>query len=221
MVMIDRNSLRRILSKGLNVQYRKYLSSYEVDQSGVQAIFQDGTMARGSILVGADGSRSRVRSQLLYPFQAVTSKAVILNGEVELTQSEYEPILRLGNNGVLFGEPGLKGAMFIGEWLDVGKALFHWTCAWLDGDPEQNHAWSEMASREELHGKAVQLTVHLPSYLADAVKRTGPAGMQKPPIKLVETVLKVDRLPDGPVTILGDAAHSMVSAVIMVTQAVI
>ena len=34
--------------------------------------------------------------------------------------------------------------------------------------------------------------------------------MQQPPIRLLETVLPVDSLPQGQVTLLGDSAHSMV-----------
>ncbi len=111
---------------------------------------------------------------------------------------------------MLWGEPGLKGAILIGERRTDSRASFHWDLAYLGGDSAANHAWADSASKEELHKRAVELTAHLPAYFADAVKQTGPDGVVKPPIKLIETVLPMDVPPSSPVTLVGDSAHSMV-----------
>jgi 2-polyprenyl-6-methoxyphenol hydroxylase-like FAD-dependent oxidoreductase len=209
-VMADRNVLRKMLVTNLDVQYGKYLTGYKMEDGGVTAEFKDDTNARGTILVGADGSNSIIRSQLLEGFKAVRSKYIMFNADIKLSKDQYEPVLAKSNNGILFGEPGLKGALLIGEWLADETGLFHWDCAYLGDDSDQNHTWSEQASRDELYDRAVNLTAQLPDYVVDIIKRTGPEGMLKPPVKLVETVLPVDSLPDGPVTLVGDAAHSMV-----------
>ena len=134
----------------------------------------------------------------------------MFNGEIELEKSEYKELVENGTVGVLFGEPDIKGTFFIGEWRENDKGRFHWHCAWMSGDTKQNHKWSENASQEDILAKVVELTAHLPPYLRDNMRRTRPEDVGQPPIRLVETVLPVDRLPAGPVTLVGDSAHSMV-----------
>lgn len=208
--MVDRNLLRRILMKHLDIQYNKHLTTYEVDGNSVIVNFRDGATAKGSLLVGADGSNSRVRANLLVGFVPTPSRAIMLNGSVRLSKKEWEPILKEGSGGVLFGEPGLKGNILLGEYLQGGNALINWCIAWLSADAENDLAWTKIATRETLFDKAKGLFAHLPSYITNAVNKTGPKGMQQPPLRLLETVLPNDVLPSGPITLVGDAAHSMV-----------
>lgn len=209
-VMVDRNLLRRVLMKNLDIQYNKHLTNYELDGESVTAKFKDGSSACGTLLVGADGSNSRVRANLLHGFVPTPSRAIMLNGGVQLSRAEWEPILQHGSGGVLFGEPGIKGNILLGEYLEGGDALMNWTIAWLSADAENDMAWTRNASRQILFEKAKELFSHLPSYITDAVNKTGPEGMQTPPLRLLETVLPDQVLPSGPVTLVGDAAHSMV-----------
>jgi hypothetical protein len=134
----------------------------------------------------------------------------MLNGSVQLSRAEWGPILQHGSGGLLFGEPGLKGNILLGEYLEDGNALINWCIAWLSADAEKDMTWTRNASRETLFERAKELFSHLPSYITDAVNKTGPEGMQTPPLRLLETVLPDQVLPSGPVTLVGDAAHSMV-----------
>jgi FAD-dependent urate hydroxylase len=69
---VKRAALQRVLreeavGRGIRVEYGKRLTSYEpTDGGGVVALFEDGTKAKGDLLVGADGIHSVTR-QLLAP----------------------------------------------------------------------------------------------------------------------------------------------------------
>ncbi|MFZ0216100.1 MAG: NAD(P)/FAD-dependent oxidoreductase [Candidatus Dormiibacterota bacterium] len=65
---VSRMTLRQVLLTGLEdvVQFDKTFSRYETHEGGtVTAFFEDGTSATGDVLVGADGTGSRVRRQYL------------------------------------------------------------------------------------------------------------------------------------------------------------
>ncbi|ORZ19649.1 hypothetical protein BCR42DRAFT_449365 [Absidia repens] len=71
MFRINRRRFRAWLLEGLDVTWMKRLESYRIlsddEQAGggVEATFTDGTTARGSVLVGADGVNSMVCKQLM------------------------------------------------------------------------------------------------------------------------------------------------------------
>ena len=95
--MVDRNLLRKVLMKNLEIQYNKHLTTYESDGQSITVKFKDGSSVRGNLLVGADGSNSRVRANLLEGFVPTPSRAIMLNGSVKLSRSEWEPILKEGS----------------------------------------------------------------------------------------------------------------------------
>ncbi len=85
---ISRVALRRILLTGLDdvVQFDKEFVGYQQHRDGtVTARFADGTSATGDLLVGADGARSRVRSQLLPNAGGQPISAIGVGGKLPLT----------------------------------------------------------------------------------------------------------------------------------------
>lgn len=65
---VSRMTLRQVLLTGLEdfVEFGKQFERYEENADGtVTAFFADGTSARGDVLVGADGARSKLRKQRL------------------------------------------------------------------------------------------------------------------------------------------------------------
>ena len=68
MVTLHRARLQRILCdalQGTPIIASKRCLGYDEDEGGVSARFEDGGAARGTLLIGADGLKSRVRAQLL------------------------------------------------------------------------------------------------------------------------------------------------------------
>lgn len=55
----NRARVRAFFAQGIDVQWNKKFVRYEEDADGVTAFFEDGTQARGDLLVGVDGSNSR------------------------------------------------------------------------------------------------------------------------------------------------------------------
>ncbi|KAM3080319.1 hypothetical protein ACMFMG_005280 [Clarireedia jacksonii] len=60
---VPRSKMRKLCGENIDVQYGKHLSEIEfgVNGQGVRAKFTDGTSVTGTLLVGADGARSRAR----------------------------------------------------------------------------------------------------------------------------------------------------------------
>jgi 2-polyprenyl-6-methoxyphenol hydroxylase-like FAD-dependent oxidoreductase len=86
---VNRTTLREILLAGLDdiVHFGKALSHYESDENGVTAIFEDGTKAKGDLLVGADGIRSPVRRQRLPHAQTQDSGVRAIYGRLPITEA--------------------------------------------------------------------------------------------------------------------------------------
>jgi 2-polyprenyl-6-methoxyphenol hydroxylase-like FAD-dependent oxidoreductase len=85
----DRTVLRKILIKGLEdfVFYGKEFSRYESasNNTAVKVYFSDGSKTLGSLLVGADGARSRMKQQLLPNIKFVDTEGRWFYGKTNLT----------------------------------------------------------------------------------------------------------------------------------------
>lgn len=60
-VRVSRRKVRVLLSEGLKIEFGKRLRSLEEDGDEIVAWFGDGSSTRGSMVVGCDGGKSRVR----------------------------------------------------------------------------------------------------------------------------------------------------------------
>ncbi len=86
---VDRAVLRNVLLQGLeeHISYGKKFDSYEAlrNDGTVQVRFADGTVERGTLLVGADGVRSGVRRQLLPDFPILDTEGRSVFGKTDFT----------------------------------------------------------------------------------------------------------------------------------------
>lgn len=103
---VDRTVFRDVLLKGLpdgSVSYGKGFARYEGSSSGVRVFFMDGSQATGTLLVGADGARSRVRRQFLPGLKILDTGARCIYGKTPLTSSlieKLEPEIMRGISGI-------------------------------------------------------------------------------------------------------------------------
>ncbi|KAK3192752.1 hypothetical protein K4F52_001106 [Lecanicillium sp. MT-2017a] len=86
---VSRMTLRQVLLTGLEdaVHFDKLFTGYTVSDDGSQvtAAFQDGTTATGDLLVGADGTNSRVRKQYLPHAALIDANIRAITAKVDLT----------------------------------------------------------------------------------------------------------------------------------------
>ena len=86
----SRKMLRHVLQAGLNKEiiYGKSFDRYVQTGDGkVTALFEDGTQATGNLLIGADGSNSKIRTQLLPNAKRITTDAIAIAGKTMLNDS--------------------------------------------------------------------------------------------------------------------------------------
>jgi 2-polyprenyl-6-methoxyphenol hydroxylase-like FAD-dependent oxidoreductase len=184
---IHRARLHQILLRGAsNVEFGRTFVRYEEDDSGVTAYFDDGTSARGSILVGADGLRSAVRAQLLGAepprYAGYTSWRGVADG------TDFFP------NGELSEFWG-RGARF--GVVPIGGGQTYW-----------------FATANAAEGQAdVDPVTELAARFASWSPRIAALRAATPAERILRTDI-YDRDPvkawsNGRVTLLGDAAHPM------------
>jgi 2-polyprenyl-6-methoxyphenol hydroxylase-like FAD-dependent oxidoreductase len=95
-VNVDRGVLRDVLMLGLekDVEFGREVQGYEITPKGVVLRFMDGSEAKGSLIVGADGSRSKIKKQFLPDVALVDTEARLFYGKTPLTDQflkEFEP----------------------------------------------------------------------------------------------------------------------------------
>jgi 2-polyprenyl-6-methoxyphenol hydroxylase-like FAD-dependent oxidoreductase len=87
----DRSVMRSVLFSGLesHVEFDSEFLSYDITDCGVRVQFKNGSEVDGRLLVGADGTWSRVRRQLKPDFTLLDTEGRIVYGKTPLT-TEFE-----------------------------------------------------------------------------------------------------------------------------------
>ncbi|MCJ1382841.1 hypothetical protein MMC17_005954 [Xylographa soralifera] len=208
---VNRAQFRAWLSEHIPVQWNKTFSHYEESESGVIVHFRDGTSAAGDLLVGADGINSPVRSQLLaanLPELNELPLAYII-GEIQLNKAQYERQLALASSFYLVYGEGFKlfaGSSGVSE--DKGTASYYWHLSWRDEAAVDNESyWTTHASKKELLDCAKKRVQTMHPNFQELIELTPEDGILQNAVR-VRDWIPTD-LPQGRVTLLGDAIHPM------------
>ncbi|EXJ93752.1 hypothetical protein A1O1_02145 [Capronia coronata CBS 617.96] len=211
---LHRQKLRDVLVSGLDLQQGKKLASFETPaEGGVIATFADGSVAKGSILIGADGNNSNVRRSMGMANPSLNKLPVNLVGVVrDFTAEQAAPILEL--DPLLFQALDPDTGNYL--WFSFQEANDHpdgtksykalVLVSWLAKDPVKDAIPETHAERIAVMKKrAANFGEPLRSAVFDIPDDLG-----------FTTRLQLADFPpepwdnfDGRVTLAGDAAHAM------------
>ena len=189
-VGIGRPDVQRILVAaldGVEIRYGHRFSGLEQDEGGVTATFDNGASERGAVLVGADGSRSTVRP-LFDSTERRYSGYTTWLASAEFTDFPAE------THAQWYGPKTILGAH------PIGGGRTYWYAGWTT-DPGGKDADMKQAVLD-LYGDWAD---PLPRLL----QATDPAYIARSDIY---DLPRRESWGSGRVTLLGDAAHSMVPA---------
>lgn len=164
----NRAKLREVLSTNIDIRWgKRAVDVISAPDCRVVAVrFDDGTEAKGDVLVAADGTASAVRPHVLLgrPNEQVLQRfpaAVTVGGGIKLRGKEFERQLELGHSVVLASGPGQRFQFFVGldrvnvvAEDDDGKPVlegeYYWIMTEFDkGVVDDEGHWARTAGRKE------------------------------------------------------------------------
>ncbi|KAI4098138.1 MAG: hypothetical protein L6R37_006649 [Teloschistes peruensis] len=224
-IRVSRERLRALLLDGLDVQWSKTLDLISTpDHDTVTAQFTDGTTATGTLLVGADGSRSGARSILLAhdPTLAInkTLPARLMGASVVYPRHLAQGLRDLDPLFFQGGDPASNAFMYF-SFLDTPannsrpdpdtyecQIMVSWP--WREGFRGRETPLDIPSTHEERVTLMKELVQGWANPFHDAVMNI-PADAEIKPIALEDFVPKTGMWDNrgGRVTLMGDAAHTM------------
>jgi 2-polyprenyl-6-methoxyphenol hydroxylase-like FAD-dependent oxidoreductase len=209
---VPRSKMRKLCGEGIDVQYGKRLDhvKFGVQGKGVTAFFDDGTEISGTILIGADGTRSHART--------------IAIGSAERAAPTPFSIWHM-NLTVCYGDANrarFVRSEFPTSFLALSQRSFHafQSISSMPDGPEHPEtwifhlamAWNGEARHELSHAERLALIKEKAKHLAEPVRSSftwipGDTQVHKADISYWVTQQWNNR--DGRLTLIGDAAHPM------------
>jgi 2-polyprenyl-6-methoxyphenol hydroxylase-like FAD-dependent oxidoreductase len=195
--------------------FDKIFSSFEENSGEIVAHFEDGTEARASLLIGADGLRSAVRAQLFPGLEPGYAGYVAWRAIVDEHSLPSDLRQRLGNLYWMGLPPGEMIVAYPVPSRDGASGHRDWNIVWyrpIVGDERLRDMCTDADGRH--HGPAIPPPLVRPDVIA-ALKRDARALLAPLIAELVErsqpffqAIFDVEspRIAAGRVVLLGDAA---------------
>ena len=203
---VSRIRLREVLLDGLGdaVRFGTAFERYEITGDRVTAHFADGSSATGDLLVGADGANSKVRGQLLPRAERIDTGVVVLAGKYPLAGREGSLPAELTGRTNMF-VPN-RGFMFTSMWRADHDSPERDYTFWSYGDAAKRLPEMDGLPPERLTGIVLGEMRGWSPVLRRLVAGSDPSTVNA---LRVRSAGPVEPWQTGPVTLLGDAIHSM------------
>jgi 2-polyprenyl-6-methoxyphenol hydroxylase-like FAD-dependent oxidoreductase len=208
---MNRRRFREFLGKGIDIRWNKRFKEYELTDQGVTVRFEDGSEAKGDILIGADGVKSRVCQQLRGSDLETSLLPVTIMGMVPVVNGEqYQKLHAISvSHGLALGpksrHEGNYAMFFSLNDCDIEKDEYHIliSFSWLN-ESGNNGAPESRADRIKLAKEIAMLYCEPFRSLVLGIKDDD----------RVISIQITEKFPKawnnhGRVTLIGDAAHSM------------
>ena len=204
---VDRLTLRQILLTGIDVHHAAAFQRYELlDDGRVRVFFANGMVVDADLLVAADGTYSRIRTQLLPNAEVVETGQSEIFGKTPLTDAarELAPAAALDGFCTVVGTDGRFMPLAAQEFLCGGEDYL----MWVVGAPTKLFPVDlSTLNKAGLWKVAAELVADWHPSLAALV------GLADPETVYTTTVRTAKMVPHWetvPVTLMGDAIHTMV-----------
>ncbi|KFY33453.1 hypothetical protein V494_07606 [Pseudogymnoascus sp. VKM F-4513 (FW-928)] len=205
MFRVSRRKFRSLCAEGISVEYGKTLTDvvYDDDKDTVTAIFADSSQAVGSLLVGADGVRSAVRTSIFGPEKARASSIPysVVNLSVKYNDAEKARFVRQCH-------PIMAMAVHPdGHWL--------WISIQDVPDPNDPATWSFQLMTSSHRGENVKTLADLKKKAENFAEPFRSANLWVPDDTPINESMISYWIPipwddhNGRITLAGDAAHPM------------
>ncbi|KZP13838.1 FAD/NAD(P)-binding domain-containing protein [Athelia psychrophila] len=210
LIRANRARLRDFLATAIDIKWNKRFVRYEIGSDGrVTAFFEDGTVAEGDILIGADGLRSPVR-HTLYKSNPPPLNIVpvgVIAGNVTLTREQSDRQTSLGASFYVVIAKKLR--FFVGLRTysdDLTQGHFYWLFFFPDEAAREPGFWIDSASKAELLEFVTTKCDDFHPELKEILSYQTVEDMHTP---FVMSDCVPEACPSGPVTLIGDASHPM------------
>jgi 2-polyprenyl-6-methoxyphenol hydroxylase-like FAD-dependent oxidoreductase len=215
---VSRTMLRRVLLQGLDslVHFDKTCIGYTNSANEqITARFEDGSVARGDVLVAADGASSRLRAQLLPHAKRIDTGIIAVSGKFTLDDAARARVPR----------PVMRGPTLVlgpqGCFMFANAVLYNQEYPGAHVEHEKDYVmWGFSAHREDLAFSAppdsvngVEARARVLELMDDwnpALRElVGKADLAMMSIFSVKSSVPISPWATGNVTLLGDALHNM------------
>ncbi|CAK7231533.1 hypothetical protein SBRCBS47491_007963 [Sporothrix bragantina] len=220
-VRVNRKKLRSLLLTGVPVQWGKKVVRVDEDRTAttVTAHFEDGTSATGGLLVGADGTWSKTREQVLGRSNTETLEAMpmaMISGETTIKNDGDEEEgflakqLRLAHSSYIAIRPGNTFFCGVDQVSPSGDgANFYWFLYMRDDTAADADHWLRTATKEEKYARVLDVTESLqmdPRH-TEIVRRGSPDDVTEAFSLYYDAIIETLPVQGRRILLIGDAAH--------------